>query len=189
MKIWICGSVSCRGEEANIVDLVKTFDYFDGAIFTVNYDKIQDCDVRNPTYYMLDRHKKAGKIFLSPWIKRHDISMNIFLKAGIIRPGDWFLYIDAAELPKTEFLNKMRKTVDGCIEQKITAIHWNRPYLLRYHHDLHFVGNPHCWPQPLLGNQINIADEKVVRYDDGGCHFGDFIYNKRKEKIRCFSLG
>lgn len=183
MKLWIAGSVAAFGEEENIAELVKTFHYFDGACFSVNYNQSWVPNSRvlpNKTFSLLEGYCKGGKILWVPWIKRHDISMNIFLKAGVIRPNDFFLYIDAQELPKKEFLENIHKIVGDCKKQNITAIHWNRPYFIQYQHDMHFVGNPHAWLQGIKGKQVNIADESKVKYDLGGVHFGDFIYNKKK---------
>jgi len=106
--------------------------------------------------------------------------MNAFLH--MIPIGDWFLAIDAQELPKTEFLEGMRETVENCNSKGVNSIWWNRPYLMKKSVGMEYRGNPHCWPSPLEGNYINIVDESKVKYDEGGVHFGDFIYNKKKRE-------
>ncbi len=74
-KIWICGQVGSRGEEENIVELVKTFDFFDGACWVVNYNNIEDCNISNPTYFLLDKYKKAGRILLAPWVNINSLGI------------------------------------------------------------------------------------------------------------------
>lgn len=179
MKIWICGSVSAYGEEENIKELVKVFKYFNGAFFNVNYNNINSIAATAQTYESLDRHKGEGKIVYTPWLQRHDWAMNAFL--NMVPNGDAFMYIDAQELPKIEFLEQMRPLIEKCQKEGVDSIWWNRPYImLNKRPEMQFVGNPHAWLQGLNNKYINIADESKVRYDEGGCHFGDFIYNKKK---------
>jgi hypothetical protein len=182
MKIWICGSVSAKNEEENISELVKTFEYFDGAVFNINYNNIEDCRTDLPTYFMLDKYKKEGKILLSPWIKRHDYAMNVFLKAGIIKRGDWFIFVDAQELLKVEFLINLKGLILDCENKGIGAVYWNRPYLCKYYDHMQFAGNPHAWLNGIVGKHTNIADESKVVYDSGGVHFGNLLYNKKKRE-------
>lgn len=183
IKVWICGIVPINGQEENISELIKTFKYFDGAIFVINYINSEECNKNNPTFFLLNQYKKDGKILFTPWIKRHDYAMNVFLKCGLIKNNDYFLAIDSQELPKKEFLENLQSTIKQCIEQDIGGIWWNRPYLIRYQSNMRYENNPHCWPYPLNGNQINIANELKVKYElDGTVHFGDFIYNKKKKE-------
>lgn len=182
MKIWIAGSVAQFGEEENIRELVKIFKYFNGAFFNVNYNDVKNigpcCSIQE-TFDLLDENKGEGKIVWTPWLGRHDWAMNSFL--NMVPNGDCFMYIDAQELPKVEFLEKLPELLETCKKDGISSIWWNRPYvILNKTPEMEFRGNPHAWLNGLSNKYINIADESKVKYDDGGCHFGDFIYNKKK---------
>lgn len=181
MKTWIVGSVAQFGEEENIRELVKTFKYFDGAFFNVNYNDPETLldYIGNNTYRNLFNHKGEGKILYTPWLKRHDWAMNAFL--NMIPNGDTFMYIDAQELPKQQFLENLPALIEDCKGKNIKAVGWNRPYLIiEKTPEMQFVGNPHAWLHGINGQQLNIADESKVVYDSGGVHFGDLLYNKKK---------
>ncbi len=182
MKTWICGSVAQFGEEENIRELVKTFKYFNGAFFNVNYNDpnlAHSAAAVNETFDLLNSCKKEGKVVWTPWLKRHDWAMNAFLH--MIPNGDNFMYIDAQELPKKEFLKTMPALIERCQKDGIESIWWNRPYvILNKRPEMQFAGNPHAWLQGIQGKYINIADESKVVYDAGGVHFGDLLYNKKK---------
>ena len=184
MKIWICGSVAQFGEEENIRELVKTFKYFSGAFFNVNYNDVNLVNTivaANETFHLLNLHKGEGKVVWTPWAGRHDWAMNAFL--NMVPNGDAFIYIDAQELIKTEFLEQMPALLEKCRKDGIESVWWNRPYImLNKRPEMQFAGNPHAWLQGIRGKYINIADEKTVSRDDGGTHFGRFLYNKKKRE-------
>jgi len=184
MKIWICGSVAQFGEEENIKELVKTFKYFDGAFFNVNYNDVNLVNTivsSNETFHLLNLHKGNGKIVWTPWIGRHDWAMNCFL--NMIPNGDAFVYVDAQETLKVEFLEGMRALFKEQAANGVKSIWWNRPYcILEKTPQMQFVGNPHAWLNGIQGKYINIANESKVVYDKGGVHFGDLLYNKKKRE-------
>ena len=173
--------VSSHGQINNIKEIVKTFDYFDGAVWLVNYnnDNYNDDD---GVYELLSKHKKQGRILKAPWVNLHDLSMDLWLKCGVIKQNDFFLNIDAQELPKKEFLDKLDYYCDLMDKNGIGALGWNRPYFIRYdEQQLLQGGHTHCWVGPIKGTFLNIVDEsKVVYQGEEGVHFGDFLFNKKK---------
>lgn len=178
-KIWICGQVASHGQAENMRQVVKSFPYFDGAIWTVNFnnDNYSDHDG------VIDILKAAiikGDILRTRWVALHNIGMTMFLQCGLIKNGDWVMVIDAQEDVKETWLKGMRDRVDGYEKDGITTMFWGRPYLFKYFDQMTFQGTTHCWPYPLLdGKQANIQDESAVIYDAGGVHFGGFLYNKK----------
>lgn len=185
MKIWCCGQVSSTGQEDNIEELCRTvFPYFDGIVWTVNYplsSEIQTSYTEELIKETIRKHKLSGRVIRNTWINLHAPGMTAFLQSGDIKNGDWLLSIDAQEMIKDGWLKSMRRLVDDCERQNITAVFWGRPYFFKYNDQMMYVGNPHCWPTPLTpGQGISIVDESKVRYEENGCHFGDFFFNKKK---------
>ncbi|MEK6879175.1 MAG: hypothetical protein AABY22_06175 [Nanoarchaeota archaeon] len=180
-KIWICISAAARGQEENLTYLAtKCFSYFDGAIITLNFNAVENPLV-NPTYFILDKFKKNGRILINSWVGLHYISMTMFLQTNLIKNGDWVLVLDSQELVKKEWLEQLRVRTEKYEKEGVTSMFWGRPYYFKYNNQMTYVGQPHCWPYPLTPGKIdNIQDEQNVKYDDSGVHFSNFIYNKKK---------
>lgn len=176
-KIWLCGQTSSVGQIGNIKPIIEIAKYFDGLCWTVNYQDNSFID--DGVFDLLNSHKNQGEIIKMQWRGSHAIGMNAFLKSPLIKINDWIFSIDAQELPKKEWLENMRDFIAQCEEQNVNAIYWNRPYLFKKTYGMEYVGEPHCWPQPMQGNYINIADETKVVREENAIHFGDFIYNKK----------
>ncbi len=179
-KIWIAGQVAGRGELKNIQELVDvSYPYVDGFCWCVNYQN-DDFSDNDGTYGFLEHRKKEGRIVRANWVNINSLGMTMAIQSGRIKHGDWVLILDAQEEPKLEFLESLRKNTDEWTKAKVGAVCWGRPYYVRFNMDMVFAPQSvHCTIQPIQGNTISIVDESKVRYDDGGCHFGDFIYNKK----------
>jgi len=179
-KIWITGQVSGSGELENIKELVNISSPFvDGFCWCVNYAK-DDFSDDDGTYSFLNSHKKEGRIVRANWVNIHSIGMTSAIQSGPIKHGDWLWILDGNEIPKLGFLEKLKENIKEWESKKVGCVAWGRPYLVRFQMSMRFEPqSAHCTVQPINGNIISIVDESKVRYDENGCHFGDFIYNKK----------
>jgi hypothetical protein len=179
-KIWICGQVAHEGQYENIKELVKTFSYFDGSVWTVNYPATHTVKPDFRTEQLLANNMKVGKTLRAVWHNLHSPGMTLFLQCGVIKQGDWVLSIDAQELPLSPWLATMRQRVEQYEKNGVTAEFWGRPYFFKFNDQMIYNGSTHCWPTPLTpGQHISIVDESKVRYEPEGVYFGDFILNKK----------
>ncbi len=180
-KIWICGQVAASGQLANMTDLVKTFSYFDGAIWTVNYAADgQDDGTAALIQETIKTHNLLGDVLKTRWVNIHSIGMTMFLQCGLIEEGDWLLVVDAQELPKEPWLKGMRSQVENFENDNITAMFWGRPYFFKFNNQMVYEGSTHCWPKPFCGGKIlSVQDESKVVYENDCVHFGDFLVNRK----------
>lgn len=182
MKIWLCGQVAGKGEIENIKEICSLNSYFDGLCWTVNYQK-EDFSDDDGTYLELNKHKKEGKILRSNWVNVNSLGMTMALQCGAIKFGDWVLFIDGNEIPKKEFLQNMRENFEKWDKEEVYSMWWGRPYAFRFFPEMTFQPTScHCMVNPIIGKAVSIQDEAGVWADDGGTHFSNFIYNKKKKE-------
>lgn len=180
IKIWLAGQVAGMGERINIEELVKLSNYFSGLCFCVNYQN-EDFSDDDGTFKLLQSHKGNGKIIRSNWVNINSLGMTMAIQCGKIRDGDWVFMIDAQELPKSQFLENLPDFLQYLENQGIGSVWWGRPYIFKFNSQMTYQPTScHCFPTPLTGKTASIQDESKVVYDEGGVHFGDFIYNKKK---------
>ncbi len=171
-RLWLAGMTG--NEVENITELTECYDYFDGLIFTDHLST-------DGTAEILEKRRKAGRIIQRPFTRDHDISMSTWLNAGVMQNGDWYLYLDSQERINPEWLKTLRQDASQFATNGVGAVFWGRPYLVRYWDDQSFVGNPHCWPQPIRGSALDIQDESSVVRDEANntVYFGKFLINKK----------
>jgi hypothetical protein len=180
MKLWLCGQVGGSGEINNLESLLKVKDYFDGLCWCVNYNT-EDFSDDDGTFEFLTENKKEGKIIRANWVNINSLGMTMALQCGKIKEGDWVVFLDSQEELKVQFASELRANIEELEKRGVESLWWGRPYIFKFHEDMTFQPTSvHCMVSPLRGQAISIQDESKVKYDEGGVHFGDFIYNKKK---------
>lgn len=184
-KVWLCGQFGTNSYEY-IVDYITRLQYFDGGVFSVNFnsreDKIYD-KVFPLIEYKLDQYRSLGEVFYTRWSNDHAIAPNIILHSGHFEEGDWICFMDAPELLKEDFARDIKNKIKEWDSKGIVAVGWNRIYIFKWHDQLTCGGSPHQGFQGIrFGSYLELADESTVEYTDEGCHFGSFMLNRRKQE-------
>ena len=189
-KIYLCCQIPAFGQEDNAKKIAAHFPYFDGTVIVVNWNSpIENLNDSETFGYL--RHQCQKEQFNNPafsfeiipnrWINFNNIPMTMFLQAGILKNCDWGVWIDSQEQIKEEFLKGLRDRIARYDEEGYTSAWWGRPYIFKFHDQMTFEGNPHCFPQPLLqGKTDDLRDESLVKYEENGVHFGNFLFNSKK---------
>lgn len=172
-RIWLCGVTGDR--EKDIEELTKDiYQYFDGLIWTDHFSK-------DNTSKILEERKGKGKIVYRKYTQDHDLQRNEFLRAGVMKSLDWFVYIDSGERLNIEWCRNLRETVKRYQDNNVGVGMFGRPYLLQYYDDMIFSGNPHCWPVPLRGktDELNpsFITKKEMNEGSGLLHPFNYFWN------------
>lgn len=185
-KTWLCGQIGDSAKIEFAQNICNSLDYFDGSVWTVNYNKVilydtlSDCLVYNTLRDGLVSKNKLGEIIPARWINFHDIGMNLFLQSGHIKEGDWVVWIDSQEKLQQNFLENLNNIITYLETNDLCAAFWGRPYLFKFNSQMRFQGNPHSWPLPLCNDRyLNLQDENQVKYDKNGVFFGNLLYNMK----------
>lgn len=156
-RVWLCGVTGDR--EKDIDELTKDIhQYFDGLIWVDHFSK-------DNTAHILEIRKGKGKIIYRKYTDDHDLQRNEFLRCGVMKSLDYFVYIDSGERLDVEWCKNLKNTVKEYQRQGIQIGMIGRPYLLTYYDDMIFSGNPHCWPSPLRGKAIEL-DPSILKKKD-----------------------
>lgn len=162
-RIWLCGVTGDR--EKDIDELTKDiYQYFDGLIWVDHFSK-------DNTAKILEERKGNGKIVFRKYTEDHDLQRNEFLRAGVMKSLDYFIYIDSGERLNVEWCKNLRKTVKYYQNNGVGVGMFGRPYLLQYFDDMIFSGNPHCWPSPMRG-KIEELDSLFIKKKEMGKESG-----------------
>lgn len=198
-KIWICGQIGVNGSEENILQQINNFKYFDGAVYSINYNEslinsktgeldFFDCDgYKDNAGRIIENFIRKcgllGEVIYTKWVNLHHISPTIIMQSGHFNEGDWILFIDSPEILKEEFASTLKDRIAEWKANGFTCAGWNRIYLFEWNPNIVFIGSPHQSPANIRqGKYFELCDESKVKYTEEGCHFGDFILNKRKQE-------
>jgi glycosyltransferase involved in cell wall biosynthesis len=156
-KLWICGI--CQD---NAKELQEIFEPLDGLMFDRdNLGAIWvDGGSTDTTQFTLKSY--GVEVVERKWTNDHDFRMNAYMRAGIIKHGDWVIQLDTSERLHPEFVQKL---LDGMLnnfeEQGINTVYQrSKPILFRYHDDQIFSGSPH-WG--ILGQRRQMVD--IAKFD------------------------
>lgn len=139
-KIWI--SLMVYNQVDHIKELCENLDWCDGIVAVDHYSD-------DGTYEVLEANKKGGKIIRMPWINLHYHSKTSTLQCGVIRPGDWVYTLDSQERVNQEFVADIKNRIKEWESKEIGCIFWGKPLIFKFHPEMTYVGNPHCFPTPI----------------------------------------
>ncbi len=134
-KLWICGI--CQN---NYDDIVEIFE----PLKDLNLNSLWvDGGSTDGTIQVLEDY--GAEIVHRKWTNDHDFQMNEYMRAGIIKHGDWIMQMDTSERIHIDFIDKLNGgMLDNFEKQRINTVYQrSKPLLFRYYDDMIFLGSPH----------------------------------------------
>lgn len=171
-KLWLC--FITQDKEKDVEEMTRCFDYFDGIVAV-------DGGSKDKTVEILESRKKAGKIVHRKWTGDHDMQMSEFLRAGVMKTGDYYVVLDSQERIHPEWLKTLRQDIVAYGANNVGCLLWGKPFLVRYFSDQMYLANPHCMPWPIRGEIVDVQDESQVIWDipNSTVTLGKYIINKK----------
>jgi hypothetical protein len=151
-KLWIAGITQNQAQaiEQLLCPISPHFGKNCGAIFVDGGSADNTVKVLN-SWCDIVLHRK--------WTNDHDFQMNVFLREGLIKHGDWVLIIDSSERINPDFLVKLKtKLIPNFETQNINMVYQrSKPLLFRYYDDQIFLGSPHWGLQNQRHHMVDIS--------------------------------
>jgi hypothetical protein len=184
MKIYL--GLITASETKNMDELTgPIWEHIDGIISVV--DDREACD---ETARLLEGRKKGGAVIRAPWANDHDMQMNRFLRAGIMRNGDFFFIRDSMERFNVDFAKNIRKFTKLMVDQKVLSIFSHgKSFGHVFFDDMIIFGSPHWGIQGARPLAIDLKDhfskERDYAYrlhdgEEGGRPLHNFIDHEAK---------
>jgi len=157
-KLWICGI--CQN---NSKDLGEILDPLESLLYD-NQDHLGtiwvDGGSIDTTHFTLKSY--GADVLERKWTNDHDFQMNTYMRAGLIKHGDWVLQLDTSERVHPAFIDKLLNGMLSNFEQQgiNTVYQRSKPILFKYHDDQIYSGSPH-WG--IVGQRRHAVD--ISKFD------------------------
>lgn len=163
--IYLCGITNSK-EYENIKALTDPiWEHVDGLIF--GYTPSRKL-IKDEAGELLFERKGRGAIIDRTWTNDHDLQMNVFLRQGPLKTGDWFIIRDGMERFNPEFAKALPKILKSFEMQGIRSVfNYGKGFAFQWNDSMIFQGSPH-WG--LQGAQDRSVDLKQMYSEENKEH-------------------
>lgn len=154
--------ITNKKELHNLKELIEpVYNHFDGLL--VVYDAVQAPE-KDECFQYLETRKGAGQILFRKWTNDHDLQMNVFLREGPLKDGDWFVIRDSSERFNPEWSKDIKTFLNSMSMAGIRSIYnYGKGFAFQWNDSMIFQGSPH-WG--LVGAEHNAIDLRQYHNED-----------------------